>query len=474
MAIDMTEPRSPGWWLSKLLKDLGERQDRYDLLDSYYRGDPPLPQGPESSREAFRRFQATARTNFASLVVEAVRERMLVAGFRSGAGGDENGDAEAWRIWQANQLDADSALVHRASLALSDAYVIVGPPEEGVPVITPEDPRQVVTAHDPVRHRRVVAALKVFADDVDDVDSAYLYLPGQVWRAVRRRQPAAGVVPSSDLSGWDWLEDGPGRLPAGVVPVVRFPNRADLAGNSMGEFEDSVDVLDRINFMLLQRMMIAAVQAFRQRAVKGLPRHDENGDEIDYTGMFPMDPGALWQLPDDGEIWESQQVDLGPILNSVRHDVQDLAAVTRTPLFYLTPDATDGSAEGASLAREGLIFKTRDRLSQAGESWEQVMALAFLFAGDQQRASAVDMETIWLPPERHSLAERYDAATKANSVGVPWRSIMTDVLQFSPQQVARMEAERLIDQLFTPANPFAEQQQEEEEPQEEEQGAGTA
>src|SRR5690606_20210495 len=108
-----------------------------------------------------------------------------------------------------------------------------------------------------------------------------------------------------------------------------------------------------------------------------------------------------------GEIWESQQVDIGPILNSVRHDVQDLAAVTRTPLFYLTPDATDGSAEGASLAREGLIFKTRDRLSQAGESWEQVMALAFLFAGDRERASVVDMETIWLPPERHSLAERY-------------------------------------------------------------------
>src|SRR5690606_25937066 len=123
--------------------------------------------------------------------------------------------------------------------------------------------------------------------------------------------------------------------------------------------------------------------------------------------------------------------------------------------FYLTPDATDGSAEGASLAREGLIFKTRDRLSQAGESWEQVMALAFLFAGDRERASVVDMETIWLPPERHSLAERYDAAAKANVADVPWRSIMTDVLQFSPQQVARMEAERLIDQLFTPANPFA-------------------
>jgi hypothetical protein len=56
------------------------------------------------------------------------------------------------------------------------------------------------------------------------------------------------------------------------------------------------------------------------------------------------------------------QVDLGPVRQAIRDDVQDLAAVTRTPLFYLTPDAANGSAEGASLAREGLVFKTEDRI----------------------------------------------------------------------------------------------------------------
>jgi hypothetical protein len=445
--IDTTSPRSPGWWFSKLLGELAARQPRLNRLDCYYRGDPDLPEGAQGCRDSYRRFQAKARTNFAQLVVEAVRERMQPAGFRTGAAGDDIQDADAWAIWQANGLDADSALVHRAQLAMGDAYVIVGPADEegGAPVITPEDPREVVTAHDPIRRRRTVAALKAYRDVEQGRDVAYLYLPGVVLRA-GRRPDAAAVGVQLDVGGWEWEGAQTTRVPA--VPVVRFANRADLAGRSLGEFEDVMDVLDRINFMVLQRLVVAALQAFRQRAVSNLPDRDADGNEIDYNGIFSADPGALWQLPEGAEMWESQQVDLTPILSAVRHDIQDLAAVTRTPLFYLTPDAANGSAEGASLAREGLVFKTQDRLLQAGESWEQVMSLAFAFAGDEERARRGDMEVIWSSPERFSLVERYDSASKAQAAGVPWRTVMTDVLQFTPQQVTRMEAERATDVLL--------------------------
>jgi hypothetical protein len=115
----------------------------------------------ERARELFRRFQAKARSNYTGLVVESVLERMNVTGFRSGGDSSPEVDKEAWRIWQANYLDADSDLVHRSMLALSHAYVIVGPnPEdERTPLITPEDPGQVICAHDPVNRRKVLAAL---------------------------------------------------------------------------------------------------------------------------------------------------------------------------------------------------------------------------------------------------------------------------------------------------------------------------
>jgi hypothetical protein len=451
-----TDAGSPGWWLHRLLTQLAGRQDRLNRLDRYYRGDASLPEGSQSGRSAYRQFQRKSRTNFAELIVEAVRERMQPTGFRTGASGDELGDAEAWRIWQANSLDADSSLVHRAQLALSDAYVIVGDvdPDLGAAVITPEDPRQVITVHDPMRRRRVTHALKAFTDPDLGADLAYLYFAGEGNRPARRliaHRPhipfasnvSAGYGVADTLSGWDWVADD--LLPISQVPVVRFANRADMAMQPAGEFENVIDILDRINHMLLQRLVIATVQAFKQRGIKGVPSTDIDGNEIDYAGVFTADPGAMWLLPEGAEIWESGQVDLNGILLAVRHDIQDLAAVTRIPMHYFSPDAAKGSAEGASLMREGLVAKVKDRTGQTGESWEQVMSLAFAMAGDTQRAKRSDMECLWAPPDERSLAERFDAASKAGPAGVPWRAVMQDVLGFSPQQVARMETERATD-----------------------------
>jgi hypothetical protein len=430
--------------------DLLERRRHLQDLDDYYTGDCALPSvSSKAVRQAYQRLMQMSRMNYAELVVEAVRERMQVNGFRTGADKDVTGDAEAWRIWQANSLDADVALVHRNSLAMGWGYVIVGgvDPEIGAPLITPEDPREVITVTDPARRRKVVAALKLFVDDVEGAHVAYLYLPGEVHRAAHplSTDPRQDNLTAS-FERWNWLGE-PEQLPAPVVPVVPFPNRWH-SGRAWAEFEPHLSVLDRINFTILQRLEIATMQAFRQRAIKGVPETDENGNPVDYADVFSADPQAMWLLPETAEIWESQQVDLTPIRAAVRDDVQDLAAVTRTPMYYLMPDSQNGSAEGASLAREGLVYKTEDRIVQAGEEWEQVMSLAFLFAGDEQRASRGNLETLWASPERHSLAERYDAATKASSIGMPFREVATTILGLTPQHVDRIEAERASEVLF--------------------------
>jgi hypothetical protein len=447
--LDTVEPASPGWWAERLLRKLTERAPHYAMLDRYYRCQNGIPvYATRAVREAYQRLMEIARTNFAELVVEAPRERMEPVGFRTGAADDELGDREAWRIWQANELDADWALLARCQLAMGDAYAIVGgvDPDTAAPVISIEDPRQVVTESDPVRRRKTIAALKAYRDDVAGADVLYLYLPGRVYRAARAAPDAVAI---SSVEGFEWEDPAGAPLPEAVVPVVRFANNPDLlTGASFGEFEPHLSVLDRINFGVLQRLEIATMQAFRQRGIKGVPDVDYDGEPIDYGDVFAADPGALWILPETAEIWESGQVDLGPIRQAVRDDVMDLAAVTRTPLFYLTPDAADGSAEGAALAREGLVFKTRQRLAQAGESLEQVMSLCFLFAGDDQRAARRDLEVLWADPERRSLAEKADAAGKLLAAGVPWPQVMTDVMQYSPQAVARMQAQRASEALL--------------------------
>lgn len=460
--IDTTGVDSPGWWFLRLLKKLGPQRQRCDLLDNYYCGTANVPiTATKACREAYQRLMSLAKTNYAELIVESVRERMDPVGFRTGADDDEMGDKAAWRIWQANNLDADSLLIFRAMLSMADAYVIVGAvdPDIGAPLITPEDPREVITEADPRNRRKVRAALKVFTDDVEGADVAYLYLPGWVYKATKPRSPNASGEYASDISysgvaGWEWQDKG-NKLPVSrpIVPVTRFGNRLDLFGRSKGEFEPHLPLLNRIGYGVLNRLEIVTLQAFRQRAIKGdLPDIDPStGVPIDYDDLFAADPGALWRLPATAEMWESGQVDLGAIHTVGRDDVLDLAAVSGTPLFYLTPDAANGSAEGASLARERLVFKTGDRLRQTSDPLEAVLSHAFLFMGDEQRANRRDMEVLWAPPERFSLAERYDAASKAGAAGVPWRAVMRDVLQFSPQQVDRMEAERATDAFLAPA-----------------------
>src|SRR3954453_23767456 len=112
--------------MARLLKKLGQSKRRYDRLDEYYTGENGIPLcATRVVRDAYQRLMRVSRTNFADVVVEASRERMAINGFRPGAEGDELGDKEAQRIWQANSLDADSMLVHRAMLSMADSYVIV-------------------------------------------------------------------------------------------------------------------------------------------------------------------------------------------------------------------------------------------------------------------------------------------------------------------------------------------------------------
>lgn len=456
MPIDVETPGSDGWWLGRLAEKLNRRQRRLQVLNSYYEGDPPLPEGAENMRDAYRAFQRKARTNFAELVVEAPRERMRVNGFRTAAGGDENGDAVARSIWEANSLDVEAADVHASMLAMGDSYVIVGedPDEAGQPLITGEDPRQVVTIHDPVRQRIVRAGLKMFHDPELERDFAYLYVrgvdgaPARVRVAARDGKHSRNVRVRFNPLGWDWDDELGGELPFSQVPVVRFRNR-----RGVGEFEPHLDLLDRINHQILQRMVIATMQAFRQRAVKNAPMEDDEGNPIDWNGILVADPGGVWAIPGDVDMWESGQVDLTPVLSAVKDDVQHLSAVTQTPMHMLAPEGANQSAEGAALSREGLVHKAEDRIARATEAWKDVMSLAFQVAGDDARADRARLQVLWADPERRSLSEKADAASKA--ADLPFRARLTHLWQFPPPVVEDMVAERDAERAETPGAPSA-------------------
>lgn len=467
---------SDGWWLARLFDELNARpaptpatlrsrrgltgrRDWMDVLWSYRTGEPPHPYWTDATQQVVNQFQRQANACYAGLAVEAMLDRINLESARpvpapgQAPAPDEEGDAAVRTILSRNGAWMSDALDF--TFTLSEGYVMVGRNDDGKAVITAEDPRQVVAITDPLDPFKVQAALKVVRDDIESVDKAYLHLPGstaagtkdRVRVATRRGNRRWGGTKFS-AGSWDWDgEATPLPVQGYGVPIVPFVNRLGL-----GEFEPHLDLLDRITNMIGDRLWVSKIQAFRQRALErdadspDIPDIDpETGEAIDIDSLFKAGPDAMWELPPGWRIWESQTADMQSILLSVRDDVKEFAAVCRTPLSMFTPDAAAGSAEGASLMREGLVFKSKDRIRRFTPGAARVIKMALAYEGI---TSIPEIQPMWAPVEVHTLAEKGVASASATTAGVPWETQMSEIWQFSPETIARASQARLGDALL--------------------------
>jgi hypothetical protein len=465
--IDTDTPE--GKWFARLARELHDRRtgrngsQRWSrtaisarhirpplqVLDDYRQGDPPLRPDIHSGWKPYvRQFVRMGRLNVADLLISSTSNRMQLRDFRTAAANDELGDQMAREIMRANEMKLRARDVHDTFLTFGCAYTIVTPPsgKRTRSLVTAEDPRQVITAHDPATGK-VLAGLKMFRDDWDSEDVAYLYLPGLV-RKARRKSPVSILttgVHRLDAKAWTWDDRQDQDVPDDEVPITRFRNR-----DGVGEFERHLDSLDRINDKIFDEWWIAKIQAFRQRAVKNLPDVDEDtGEEIDYSDMFTASPDEMWQVPGDVDFWESSPVDLTPITNSIQKDLERISAALSNPLHTITPDAANGSAEGASLMREEHVYKIESRIDHADPGWARTMSLAFLFEGDDERADVTQIEPIWGPVERFSLQQKADAASKAEK-SLPVEAIQRDIWQYAPAEIPNLRTMRGRDIMFQP------------------------
>jgi hypothetical protein len=450
----MSTPVTPEEWLPVLTKRLDDRRPRIDRLRSYVNGDAPLPEAGANVRAAWQAFQRKARTNFGALVIDALSERIVVNGVS--VGGDPSDDDRARKIWRDNRMDIEVADAIRDALTVSIGYMVLGRDRSGRPIITSERPEFMYASTDPLRPWIARAAVKVWRDVDAEMDYAFVWGNGRKVKFERNSYVSElggkPVYRTNAQSGWELVE-GSEELYSGDVPVVVFENH-----DGMGEFEPHLDILDRINKGNLDRLVTMAMQAFRQRAVKGgLPSTDEAGNTIDYAAVFTPSPGALWDLPAGIDLWESQESSQSilAMLQSNKDDIRDFAAVTRTPLAMLVPEGANQSAAGSEFAKEGLVMKARDRIARFKPSLDELLERA-LRVEDPDFAEVID--TTFADPMNVSTAEKYDAAVKAKSAEVPWRTIMTRILGFTADEVDRMEIERAAEQvtleaLLAPAEP---------------------
>lgn len=474
-------PDSPEWWLDYLLRKFTARDTTYDLqnllidgdnawrqpvyfrtrkerlnlLWSYYIGRPPLPRIGEKARDTFRDVLRTARANYAAKAIQPIVDRMDLIGVRTGLTDGVQGDEVAKRIMEYSNFAAAIKDGLTYTFAMSESYLMVIPAATGsldkTPLVTAEDPRWCIGEQDPENPNQLRAGLRLGYDIVKQKVTARLFFNGRMFTAVCDGTEKWALT-AYGAASFEWDGD-PVDLPQlasvdATVPMIQLPN-----ARNMGEFEPHLDVLDRINDGIMNRLKIVAYQGAKQRAIIGDLEDDVDDDDapaepINWDEIFDAAPDTLWRVPAGTEFWESNPSDISGILAAVRDDVKEFAAMTDTPLHLITPDAANQSAEGASLMREGLVFKVKDRRARMNPRLVLLFKMAFAFAGESNRAK--NIELLWGPVESFSLSEKSNAVAQTKTVLSRKRQLQ-DIMEMTPDQIEQNEQELQQDKIFDAA-----------------------
>lgn len=438
-------PGSPYWWLERLVNQILTRQPYLDERESYVLGYHPYPTGDRKFMRALAELQKVSRTNYCGLVTSAKVERMRVRGFRFGDAGTVDEDAQS--IWNANDMDYQSNKIHKWAAMYGLAYALVTPPDplsdSKYPVITAEDPRVAIVYRDPMSPTKSLAGLRMWADDLIGHIMAVLYLPDATytyigpptqdtrgWTIQTLRQRLFAV--SGGLGGFQLL--GVDDNPLGEVGLVEYVWRPESGRIPEGEASVDVrDIQDRINQSMLDRLVISRSQAYKQRWATGI--NVPKGKKGQRRSPFDLGADLLWVTSNDtAKFGQFESADITMLLDAIRDDVADIAAITKTPAHYLMGKMANVSGETLTQAEAGLISGCKDRAASIGWSHTRLMKLAFASTGDA-RAKEVDVMTLWNQFGQQLLADAALAVQELTTAGVPLE-LTLGWLDFSPDEIA--------------------------------------
>lgn len=408
---------SPLWWVGKLHAKLHARQAQIDVWERYALGDHDDPLIDSKASVAFRHLLGLSKTNITGLIVETAAGRLGVQGFRFGD--DPDADSDAWRIWQASDMDAQSELLFTAALTRGRSFILVEPPQvsDGLPALFVESARQMIVAYESGRPSKRLAALKVWADEWTGEQLATLYLPGTIHKY---RAPGVGA-PMWTLRTADVAAE---INPLGEVPVFELRNRPLDDGSVRSEIADVIGDQDALNDIALDMLVAAKYGAFPQKWVTGMtvPRVQDPNYPADPSRTVPVEPFTLG--PNRILIAEEPETtfgsftaaDLLPYVGFYDSRLEHMAATSQTPIGFLRPQS-NVSAEAMAMGITEFVNKLSRRQLHYEQAPEDALRCCFRSVGDP-RAEAVTAETIWENADIQSLAQKADAAVKFHGDGV--------------------------------------------------------
>lgn len=426
-----------------LYSRLNARRPNIEKLNRYFRGDQPLAFASEEWRSFHKGRFGDFSDNWCGVVANSPAERLRVNGFRLGDNTDPLSDEERqlMRAWDINEMDAQSSQGFLQSIIAKRSAVLVWGDSDDEPIVTWEDPAQVVVDYDPQRPRIRRSALKAWIEG--DTEYATLYRPDEVWKFQRPTvagsavtgMTESGIVVSSGSytqGGWeqrDGTEDlWPIPNPLGLVPIVEFPNRPMLGGEPLSDIAGTTSMQDAINLLWAYLFGAADYASMPARVIMGqeppkVPILDDNGQKIGEkpVEMEQLKRGRLlWLTGEKTNIDQFAPANLEVFTDVINRAVRHLAAQTRTPVHYIVGELNNVNGETLQAGETGLVKKVEEIQLFFNPAVREVNRLIALVRNQRDVAEACRTGTVlWADAETRTTAQAADAALKDRQIGFP-------------------------------------------------------
>ena len=377
-----------------------------------------------------------AATGWPRVIVDAIRYKLRVAGFRYESVLDA--DSQMWKIWTANKMRQRSQLAHLAALKYGRAFLVAGSDGPyGMPLLTAESPANMAAEYD-ARTMQVTAALQRYR--FWGAQAAALYLPdvtvyltcpeGGAWQVTERDEHNMGMCPVTILSNRAELEDLYGRseITPEVMAITDVACRRLLGMDIAAEF-----------FSSPQRWVIGAAMTSFQ---------DTDGNPLSawqsYIGrILALERDEEGELPSVGQFSANSPQ---PFIDVLQFYARLMSAASRVGASRLGLQTDNPVSAEAIRAEDAQLDElARNKHDTFADAYMTNMQHALMIAnGGTLPEDAQQLEVMWANPSVPSPLVTAQAVMAQVQSGVlpPTSDVAMDQLGYTPAEQERIKADR--------------------------------
>ena len=438
-----------------------ERAAKYVMFREYYDGDHSSQLTMRLRKFLELKSGQEFNLNMCPIVVDALAEKLKVAGFTS------DGPADLLALWwKKNRMDAQQAVVHLAAVRDGDTFVLVEWDNVNArPLFTQEN------AYDGTAGMRVIysderrtvpqVAIKRWTISAGlDITArrANLYFPDRIEKYVNSG-PGWERFYEPDDERWPipWVDRA--SRPLGI-PVVHFRNMDEGYDHGKSELDNVVPMQNALNKTVIDVLAAADTTGFQVLWMTGGdPGASTNPDGSVKPGIAIAPGSWVYNTNPDAKIGAIEPADLDGIIKVADLWAAKIATITRTPLTLFQLTGQVAAADTIKEGRAGLISKARDRQTVFGNAWEDAMTMALRLYNTWGAGGAADdaeIAVVWEDDEKPdllALAQTVNQLELAKAASTQ-QKVMILHPDWDPDAVAKEVAAIKDDQAFGEVPPI--------------------